>query len=111
MNTPPKIMVDTGIVSIGWADPACWEFVDDTICPLSNKLKIYRIRSRKASVEELIAVQAIGRAARNKEIALYEYSELRWIWDAPGSEKSLRGEAIPTFRAQNYKKFIKLPTK
>ena len=78
MNTPPKIMVDTGIVSIGWADPACWEFVDDTICPLSNKLKIYRIRSRKASVEELIAVQAIGRAARNKEIALYEYSELRW---------------------------------
>ena len=82
MNTPPKIMVDTGIVSIGWADPACWTEID-TNGPLANKLLVYRIKERNTprggvSLENLIAVQAIGRAARNGDILFYEYPELAW---------------------------------
>ena len=99
MNTPPKIMVDTGVVSTGLADPARWKEID-TNGPIANKLLVYRIEERNTQhrqilLEDLIAVQAIGRAARNGEILFYEYPEL--VWESWGGYHSWAPNLSPLY--------------
>lgn len=98
----PKVLVDTCIVSTGHADPACWVQIDTDSQFFSNKLIVYIIKERKnITLDTQIDIQAIGRAARNNEIFLYEYPEL--VWETWLGYQSLRNNVSPLYAFRDVK--------
>ncbi|EGW51494.1 hypothetical protein HMPREF1022_01511 [Desulfovibrio sp. 6_1_46AFAA] len=98
----PKVLVDTCIVSTGHADPACWVQIDTDSQFFSNKLIVYIIKERKnITLDTQIDIQAIGRAARNNEIFLYEYPEL--VWETWLGYQSWRNNVSPLYAFRDVK--------
>lgn len=85
-SSPIKILADAGVLSVGVADPAYWSRVTPTNPPgfpaFTNRLIVYCGReikeNNKTIADEWLYVQAIGRAAREKTLGIYSYSELQW---------------------------------